>query len=139
MMAAPGSLACLMRSSASAKAVHRSQLQTSPAAYDRFTAGVPPPPGLLLPTPTSNLQAALERDGFGVVSVMNVTAALSHIANEKFDVLLSNLHMPRAGDGFTVVSAMRHTHPKAVTLLLRGYPEIDEALAAVRVQADEVL
>jgi CheY-like chemotaxis protein len=85
------------------------------------------------------LQAALERDGFEVVAVTNVTEALHHIVTEDFDVLLSDLHMPRAGDGFIVVGAMRHTHPEAVTLLLSGYPEIDEALAAVRGQADEVL
>ena len=85
------------------------------------------------------LQTALERDGYDVVSVANVRAALSRIAMEHFDVLLSDLHMPQAGDGFTVVSAMRHTHPEAVTLVLSGYPELDEALAAIRSQADEVL
>jgi CheY-like chemotaxis protein len=47
--------------------------------------------------------------------------------------------MPQAGDGFTVVSAMRHTHPKAVTLVLSGYPALDEALSAIRLQVDEVL
>jgi CheY-like chemotaxis protein len=47
--------------------------------------------------------------------------------------------MPHAGDGFTVVSAMRHTHPKAVTLVLSGYPQLDEALSAIRLQADEIL
>lgn len=85
------------------------------------------------------LQAALERDGFEVVAVANVRDALHHIANENFDALLSDLHMPRAGDGFTVASAMRHTHPQAATLVLSGYPEIDEALSAIRLQADEVL
>jgi CheY-like chemotaxis protein len=85
------------------------------------------------------LQAALERDGFEVVAVANVRDALHHIANENFDALLSDLHMPQAGDGFTVASAMRHTHPQAATLVLSGYPEIDEALSAIRLQADEVL
>jgi CheY-like chemotaxis protein len=85
------------------------------------------------------LQAALERDGFDVVAVAGVREALSRIAGEDFDGLLSDLHMPLAGDGFTVVSAMRHTHPQAITLVLSGYPEIDEALAAIRLQADEVL
>ena len=85
------------------------------------------------------LQEALERDGFEVVAVGSVREALSCIAAESFDVLLSDLHMPHAGDGFTVVSAMRHTHPQAVTLVLSGYPELDEALAAIRVQADDVL
>jgi CheY-like chemotaxis protein len=85
------------------------------------------------------LQVALERDGFEVVAVASVKDALSRIAAESFDVLLSDLHMPHAGDGFTVVSAMRHTHPHAVTLVLTGYPALEEALSAIRVQADEIL
>jgi len=87
----------------------------------------------------SMLQSVLERDGFEVVATRGVKEALRHIAEENFDVLLSDLHMPHAGDGFTVVSAMRHTHPHAVTLVLTGYPELDEALSAIRVQADETL
>jgi DNA-binding response OmpR family regulator len=85
------------------------------------------------------LQTSLERDGFEVTAVGSVCEALSRIATETFDVLLSDLHMPLAGDGFTVVSAMRHTHPNAVTLVLSGYPELDEALSAIRLQADEIL
>jgi CheY-like chemotaxis protein len=85
------------------------------------------------------LQTALERHGFDVVAVPGVCHALRCIANEKFDVLLSDLHMPHPGDGFTVVSAMRHTHPEAVTLVLSGHPELDEAMSAIRSQADEVL
>jgi DNA-binding response OmpR family regulator len=86
------------------------------------------------------LQAALERNGFDVVAVGSVRAALGCIATEHFDVLLlSDLHMPHAGDGFTVVSAMRHTHPEAVTLVLSGYPELDEVLSAIRSQVDDVL
>src|SRR5450755_4566392 len=85
------------------------------------------------------LQATLASDGFEVVTVANVRDALRYIATESFDALLSDLHMPHAGDGFTVVSAMRHTHPQAVTLVLSGYPAIAEALSAIRLQADEVL
>jgi CheY-like chemotaxis protein len=85
------------------------------------------------------LRTMLERDGFEVVAVSNVPDALRRIATEDFDVLLSDLHMPQAGDGFTVVSAMRHTHPRAVTLVISGYPALDEALSAIRLQADEVL
>jgi DNA-binding response OmpR family regulator len=85
------------------------------------------------------LQKTMERDGFEVVAVSNVCDALRYIATENFDALLSDLHMPHAGDGFTVVSAMRHTHPRAATLVLSGYPAIDEALSAIRLQADEVL
>ena len=47
--------------------------------------------------------------------------------------------MPHAGDGFTVVGAMRHTHPQAVTLVLSSYPFLDEAFSAIRLQADAIL
>ena len=87
----------------------------------------------------SMLQVALERDGFEVVAVANVKDALSRIAEETFDVLLSDLHMPHAGDGFTLVGAMRHTYPHAVTLVLSGYPYLEEALSAVRLEADAIL
>lgn len=81
----------------------------------------------------------LESRGFEVVTASTVIQALNLISTEKFDVLLSDLHMPDAGDGFTVVSAMRHTHPNAVTIVVSGYPALQEAMAAVLLQADEVL
>jgi CheY-like chemotaxis protein len=85
------------------------------------------------------LQEGLQRDGFDVVVASNVPDALRHVATDRFDVLLSDLHMPRAGDGFTVVSAMRHTHPKALTVVLSGYPALEEAMSAILSQADEIL
>jgi DNA-binding response OmpR family regulator len=87
----------------------------------------------------SMLFETLERDGYEVIAVSSVRDALQCIATQSFDLLLSDLHMPHAGDGFAVVSAMRHTHPRAVTLVLSGYPAIEEAFAAIRVQADEIL
>jgi CheY-like chemotaxis protein len=84
-------------------------------------------------------QEGLEAYGFEVVAAASVNEALRFISTEKFEVLLSDLHMPDAGDGFTVVSAMRHAHPKAVTLVLSGYPALQEAMAAILLEADEVL
>ncbi|PYX58030.1 MAG: hypothetical protein DMG76_10335 [Acidobacteria bacterium] len=63
----------------------------------------------------SVLYSRLSSDDFEVVAT--VREALSRIATENVDLLLSDLHMPHAGDGFTVVSAMRHTRPEAVTLV----------------------
>jgi hypothetical protein len=45
--------------------------------------------------------------------------------------------MPGAGDGLTVVSAMKHANPKAVTLLLSAFPEMTAAAAAILQQANE--
>jgi CheY-like chemotaxis protein len=87
----------------------------------------------------SSLGMVLRHSGFTVVSAGNVADALKAIGAQVFDVLLSDLHMPGAGDGLTVVSAMRHSHPRAVTIILSGYPEMKEAAAAILLQADEIL
>jgi len=86
-----------------------------------------------------SLKLVLEHHKFHVTAAGNVAEALHMIDTEPFDVLLSDLHMPGAGDGFTVVSAMRHKHPDAVTLLFTGYPALKEAMDAILLQADEIL
>jgi CheY-like chemotaxis protein len=54
------------------------------------------------------LTGALEQSGFAVTCATNVVEALKRITSEPYNALLSDLHMPGAGDGLTVVSAMRH-------------------------------
>src|SRR5579863_1868546 len=85
------------------------------------------------------MTATLEHKGFKVVSAANVTEALRHITTESFDVLITDLHMPDPGDGFTVVSAMRHSQPNALTLLVSGYPDVQGAMAAILLEADEIV
>lgn len=87
----------------------------------------------------TSLKAVLEFNNFLVTTASNVGEALHLIDTKPYDVLLSDLHMPEAGDGFTLVSAMRHTNPDAVTLLYTGYPELEQAMGAILLQADEVL
>jgi DNA-binding response OmpR family regulator len=81
----------------------------------------------------------LEAKGFAVVAAASVTEALRLIATETFDVLITDLHMPNPGDGFTVVTAMRHSQPSALTLLVSGYPDVQSAMAAILLEADEVM
>jgi len=82
---------------------------------------------------------ALTRKRFEVITASSVPEALRRIADETFDVLITDLHMPMAGDGFTVVSAMRHSQPNALTVLVSGYPDVESAMAAILLEADEVL
>jgi DNA-binding response OmpR family regulator len=81
----------------------------------------------------------LERKGFEVVAVASVTGALTRIATESFDVLITDLHMPDPGDGFTVISAMRHSQPNALTMLVSGYPDVQNAMTAILLEADEIV
>ena len=53
----------------------------------------------------TTLAKVLEYNGFEITTAANVSEALKHISSGTYDVLLSDLHMPGAGDGLTVVSA----------------------------------
>jgi CheY-like chemotaxis protein len=87
----------------------------------------------------ATLTELLGQSGFAVTAVANVVEALKQISSETYDVLLSDLHMPGAGDGLTVVSAMRHANPSAVTLLWSAFPQMEAAAQAIVLQADEIL
>jgi CheY-like chemotaxis protein len=67
---------------------------------------------------------SLEKKNFEVVSVTSVTEAFKQIAEQSFDVLITDLHMPEAGDGFAVVAAMRHTQPDALVLVVSRVEDI---------------
>jgi DNA-binding response OmpR family regulator len=85
------------------------------------------------------LSTLLTYEGFEVTTAASVSEALGFISSDVYDVLLSDLHMPGAGDGLTVVSAMRHANPKAVTMLLSSFPEMEAAAHAILLQADDIL
>ena len=85
------------------------------------------------------LSQVLSASGFQVSSAASVNQALALIGSQTFDALLSDLHMPQPGDGLTVVSAMRHASPKAVTILCSAFPEMQQATTAILHQADEIL
>lgn len=91
------------------------------------------------PSLRSTLSEIFKLEGCEVTTAADVPEALRYITANEYDVLLSDLHMPGAGDGLTVVSAMRHSNPKAVTLILSAFPEMDAASHAIMLQADQIL
>jgi DNA-binding response OmpR family regulator len=109
----------------------------------KTNAGKPTKPRVLLVDDDESvrelLKDVLEMNEFLVTTAADVPEAIHLIDTQPFDVLLSDLHMPGAGDGFTVISAMRHKHPHAITLLFTGYPALKEAMEAILLQADEIL
>jgi CheY-like chemotaxis protein len=85
------------------------------------------------------MRSLLEREDFDITVAGNVAEALKLISSERYDVLLSDLHMPGAADGLTVISATRHLNPNAIAILLTGFPEMDVAAQAILRQADEIM
>lgn len=104
---------------------------------------MPPKPRVLFLDDEENIRATLplmlETYGFAVTPCGTVPDALRLISHEKFDVLIADLNVGSAGDGFTVVSAMRRTQPAAVNFILTGYPAFETALEAIRQQVDDYL
>jgi DNA-binding response OmpR family regulator len=85
------------------------------------------------------MSATLENKGFEVIPACTVREALKLITTESFDVLITDLHMPDPSDGFAVVTAMRHSQPHALTLLVSGYPDVKSAMDAILLEADEII
>src|ERR1043165_9213672 len=53
------------------------------------------------------LPLILEKEGFQVTTAATVQEALELINRERFEILISDLNIGQAGDGFTIVSVMR--------------------------------
>jgi ActR/RegA family two-component response regulator len=85
------------------------------------------------------LPAILEQHGFEVEVAGTVPEALEIINHQKFDILLTDLNIGAAADGFILVSAMRRCQPAAATFILTGYPDFQTALEAIRNQVDDYL
>jgi DNA-binding response OmpR family regulator len=85
------------------------------------------------------LATILGQEGYRVATAGSVSEALRYINQEPFDALIADLNIGEPGDGFTVVSAMRRTHPQCVNFILTGYPAFESALQAIRNQVDDYL
>ena len=85
----------------------------------------------------ATLPPILEMHGFDVTSVATVSEALDAIHSQQFDLLLADLNVGQAGDGFMLVSAMRRTQPECVNIIITGYPDFPAALEAIRAQVDD--
>jgi two-component system, response regulator RegA len=83
------------------------------------------------------LPLVLQQRGFEVKVAASVAEAISTIQSQKFDVLLSDLNIGEAGDGFAVVRAAREVNASCVTIILTGYPGFESAVEAIRYQIDD--
>src|SRR5438094_10320338 len=85
------------------------------------------------------LPAVLQEAGFEVRVSDSVPDALFEINTNPYDVLISDLNIGEDGDGFLVVSAMRHIQPACTNFILTGYPAFETALQAIHNQVDDYL
>jgi DNA-binding NtrC family response regulator len=85
------------------------------------------------------LLPVLQQNGFEVQLAATVDEALEQIARHKFELLVSDLNVSEPNDGFKVVAAMRHSHPRSVIVLLTGYPAFESAVEGIHHEVDDYI
>jgi class 3 adenylate cyclase len=86
------------------------------------------------PSPRSTAALLLEKRGHQVRAADGVTAALTLLAHESFDVVVTDLRMPD-GIGLEVLRAAKARAPGTHVILLTAYPGWQSAKEAIRLGA----
>jgi DNA-binding NtrC family response regulator len=86
------------------------------------------------PSPRSTLALLLRKQGHRVLEADGVTAATKCLAEEVFDLVVTDLRMPD-GDGLDVLRAARAHTPPPEVILLTAYAEWKSAKEAIRLGA----
>ena len=84
------------------------------------------------------IQAHLEEEGYGVKTCSGVDQALQILAESAFDIIITDLRMPKAG-GLEMVRHVRQHLPDAEVMMVTGYPSIEGAVEALKTGAENYL
>lgn len=84
------------------------------------------------------LQEVLESSGFHVTTAANATRAREAIDIGKFDLAILDVRLPD-GNGIELMSEFRKSDPDIGIVIMTGYAEVDTAIEAVRLGANDFL
>ncbi len=84
------------------------------------------------------LAETLEAEGYAVVEAGDGEEAIQKISGEKFDLVLTDLKLPKK-DGMEVLRAAKETFPSAAVVLMTAYGTIDVAVQAMKEGAYDFL
>ncbi|MDD2605250.1 MAG: sigma-54 dependent transcriptional regulator [Desulfobacteraceae bacterium] len=84
------------------------------------------------------IQTLLTEAGYAVHTCQNVEEALRTLAHSTFDVVITDLRMPKIS-GLELVRHVRQNVPEAEVMMITGYPSIEGAVAAVKTGAEHYL
>lgn len=68
------------------------------------------------------LPRILELNGYEVTIASNAKEALEKFKEEKFDVVLTDYHMPPGMNGVSLAEAIKAINPKTPVVLMSGHP-----------------
>ncbi len=85
-----------------------------------------------------SLSALLGREGYTLEAATDGLAAIAKIEETPYDLILSDIKMPKA-DGMTVLKKARQKDPEALVVLMTGYASLESAIAAISAGAYEYI
>lgn len=86
----------------------------------------------------SSLEESLEQANHHVTSVANAMRAREAVAHGKFDVAILDIRLPD-GNGIELLKEFKALDPHMGIILITGYAEVDTAVEAIRLGADDFL
>ena len=84
------------------------------------------------------LFAKILAEGHRVTTALDGARALSLIATEEFDVVVTDIRMPGAG-GFEVLAAVKARSPSTEVVMMTGYASVGDAVRAMKLGAYDYL
>jgi len=84
------------------------------------------------------LSRHLERSGHTVATASDGKAALETFEAATFDVVITDLNMPRMG-GVDLIKRVKEKNPGTITIVLTGYATLDSAVEVLHQGCDEYL
>ena len=84
------------------------------------------------------LRRILSAEGYEVKTVSNGRAALEHLEQDRYKLLVTDLKMPGMS-GLQVLEAVRNCQPEIPVILITGYAAIDNAVEAMKNGATDYL
>jgi DNA-binding NtrC family response regulator len=90
------------------------------------------------PLVLAGFREILSRAGYDVTAVFSGSEALEQLENRVFDVILTDLLMPRVS-GLDVLRTVREKHPDSVVIVVTGYASVRSAVEALRLGAHDYL
>ncbi|MGF1677970.1 MAG: sigma-54-dependent transcriptional regulator [Candidatus Methylacidiphilales bacterium] len=76
--------------------------------------------------------------GYTALAVPNARQAMASIAQEEFDLVISDIHLEES-DGMEFLSTLKASHPLLPVIVMTGFGSLDSAMKAIRLGVFEYL
>lgn len=85
-----------------------------------------------------SLGESLQMEGYSVYAAASGEEAIPLLKDHRFDLVITDLMMPGL-DGIEVLKSAKSLQPKIIVIILTGYGDMNSAIEALRLGADDYL